>query len=103
MRSIVRALAIALLVLPALAWADIATKTFSLPKGVGAPHDVAVGADGIVWYTAQHDGKLGRLDPATGSVDLVPLGRGSSPHGVIVGPGGAPRVTDSGGNATRRG
>jgi virginiamycin B lyase len=89
-------------VLPALAWADIAAKTFSLPKGGGAPHDVAVGADGIVWYTAQHDGKLGRLDPATGSVDLVPLGRGSSPHGVIVGPDGAPWITDSGMNAIVR-
>ena len=35
-----------------------------------------VGADGIVWYTAQRDGQLGRLDPATGKVDLIAARRG---------------------------
>ena len=58
--------------------------------------------DGNVWYTAQRDGRLGRLDPATGKVDLVPLGHGSAPHGVIVGPDGAPWITDSGLNAIVR-
>jgi virginiamycin B lyase len=101
MRRMWCALVIAL-VLPALAAAEISVTTYELPKGGGYPHDVAVGADAIVWYTAQRDGKLGRLDPATGKVDLVPLGRGSAPHGVIVGPDGAPWITDSGLNAIVR-
>ena len=101
MRRVWCAFLIALL-LPAFAAAEISVKTYELPKGGGSPHDVAVGADGIVWYTAQRDGKLGRLDPATGKVDLIPLGSGSAPHGVIVGPDGAPWITDSGLNAIAR-
>jgi virginiamycin B lyase len=79
--------------------AEVAIKAYALPAGGGHPHDVAVEASGIVWYTAQHDGKLGRLDPATGKVDLVPLGRGSRPHGVIIGPDGHAWVTEGGQNA----
>jgi virginiamycin B lyase len=81
---------------------DVAIKTYALPKDGGYPHDVAVGADGIVWYTAQRDGKLGRLDPETGKVELTPLGRGAAPHGVIIGPDGAPWVTEGGMNAIVR-
>lgn len=68
------------------------------------PHDVAPApaADGPVYYTAQRSGKLGILDPKTGQVDEVPLGAGSSPHGVIVGPDGAAWITDSGLNAIVR-
>jgi virginiamycin B lyase len=42
------------------------------------------------------------LDPATGETRHIPLGSGSSPHGVIVGPDGAPWITDSGLNAIVR-
>jgi virginiamycin B lyase len=55
-----------------------------------------------VWYTAQSTGELGRLDPATGATHHIPLGSGSAPHGVIVGPDGAAWVTDSGLNAIVR-
>ena len=82
--------------------ADVAIRAYDLPKNGGSPHDVAAGADGIVWYTAQRDGKLGRLDPATGKVELVPLGRGAAPHGVVIGPDGAPWVTEGGTNAIVR-
>ena len=82
--------------------ADVAIKAYALPKDGGYPHDVAVGADGMVWYTAQRDGKLGRLDPETGKVELTPLGRGAAPHGVIIGPDGAPWVTEGGMNAIVR-
>jgi virginiamycin B lyase len=102
MRRIWCAFVAALLVVPAFASAEITMQTYALPKGGGHPHDVAVDREGIAWYTAQRDGKLGRLDPATGKVDLVPLGAGAAPHGVIIGPEGAPWVTDSGTNSIMR-
>ncbi len=67
------------------------------------PHDVAPAADGQrVWYTAQHAGALGLLDPETGAIETIPLGDGSSPHGVVVGRDGAAWVTDTGLNAVVR-
>lgn len=74
---------------------------YPVPSGA-RPHDVAPAPDGTVWYTAQHQGALGRLDPASGSVEHIPLGPGSAPHGVIVGPDGAAWVTDGGQNAIVR-
>lgn len=71
---------------------------YDVPKG-DHPHDVAPAPDGSVWYTGQHAGVLGRLDPKTGEVERIPLGEGSRPHGVIVGPDGGAWVTDSGLNA----
>jgi virginiamycin B lyase len=57
---------------------------------------VAPAADGGVWYTAQGSGELGWLDPETGEVRGIPLGAGSAPHGVIVGPDDAAWITDGG-------
>ncbi|MBK7081125.1 MAG: lyase [Betaproteobacteria bacterium] len=76
---------------------------YDVPKG-SHPHDVAAdpAPGGAVYYTAQHAGKLGILDPKSGRIDEVPLGARSSPHGVIVGPDGAAWITDSGRNALIR-
>jgi len=74
---------------------------YEVPDGAH-PHDVAPAPDGTVWYTAQHQGALGRLDPRTGETRQIPLGEGSAPHGVIVGPDGHAWVTDSGLNAIVR-
>jgi virginiamycin B lyase len=77
-------------------------REYRVPDG-SRPHDVAPAADGrSVWYTAQGSGQLGLLDPATGESRLIPLGEGSAPHGVIVGPDRAPWVTDGGVNAIVR-
>jgi virginiamycin B lyase len=101
MRRLLIALSLAVLALPAAA-ADVSTRSYALPRGGGYPHDVAVSANGIVWYTAQRDGKLGRLEPESGKVDLISLGEGAAPHGVIIGPDGAPWVTEGGTNSIVR-
>jgi virginiamycin B lyase len=74
---------------------------FPVKQGSG-PHDVAVGADGKVWYSGQRNGTLGLLDPKTGKDENIPIGSGSAPHGVIVGPDGSPWLTDGGLNANVR-
>ncbi|MGH9177699.1 MAG: virginiamycin B lyase family protein [Acidimicrobiales bacterium] len=78
-----------------------AVQEFPVPAGSG-PHDVAVAADGTVWYTAQGSGELGRLDPRTGQVTEIALGRGARPHGVVLDGDGVPWITDSGLNAIVR-
>jgi virginiamycin B lyase len=76
-------------------------QVYPVPAG-SHPHDVAPARDGGVWFTGQHSGYLGHLDPASGGVTQVPLGTGSRPHGVIVGSDGAAWVTDGGLNAIVR-
>jgi virginiamycin B lyase len=82
------------------AWAAQASY-YAVPRGAH-PHDVAPAPDGSVWYTAQHQGALGILDPKTRKVTQVPLGPDSAPHGVIAGPDRAAWVTDGGQNAIAR-
>src|ERR671931_1536253 len=91
-----------ILAVPWAVGAEVSIQTYALPSAGGYPHDVAVGVDGVVWYTAQRSGQLGRLDPASGKVDLVPLGDGAAPHGVIIGPDGAPWITEGGTNSIVR-
>ena len=76
-------------------------QVFPLPEGA-YPHDVAPAPDGKVWYSAQRNGALGILDPATGQSREMKLGPKSSPHGVIQGPDGAAWLTDGGQNAIVR-
>jgi virginiamycin B lyase len=95
-------LLLALLAIAAGAYAA-EVRYYDLPRGA-RPHDVAPDPKpgGPVWYTAQGQGALGRLEPASGKVEQIALGAGSAPHGVIVGPDGAPWVTDGGLNAIVR-
>jgi virginiamycin B lyase len=65
-------------------------------------HDVAPAPDGGVWFTAQASGHLGWFEPSTGRTELMALGSGSSPHGVVQGPDKAAWITDSGQNAIAR-
>ena len=65
-------------------------------------HDVAPAPDGGVWFTAQRSGHLGWFDPSSGRVELIALGSGSSPHGVIQGPDKAAWLTDGGQGAIVR-
>ena len=80
----------------------VTIQEFPVPLG-SRPHDVAPTPNGTsVWYTAQGSGELGKLDPTTGKTHHIALGQGSAPHGVIVGPDGAPWITDGGLNAVVR-
>src|SRR5437870_7477265 len=73
---------------------------YPLPRPKAFPHDPAVGADGIVWYTDQANGYIGRLDPATGKVtDYATPTPTSGPHGIVVAPDGGVWYT---GNFTGR-
>jgi virginiamycin B lyase len=65
-------------------------------------HDVAPAPDGGVFFSAQASGHLGWFEPSTGRTELVPLGSGSSPHGVVQGPDRAAWLTDGGQNAIVR-
>jgi virginiamycin B lyase len=72
------------------------------PAGRGL-HDAVPDSAGWVWYTARRDGGLvGGVNPLTGDSVTVPLGEGSSPHGIIMGPDGAAWITDTGLNAIVR-
>ena len=99
--------ALAAMLTPALALfghpAQAEPAYFDVARGAN-PHDVAAAPTpgGPVYYTAQSTGKLGILDPKTRKFEEIPLGPNSAPHGVIVGPDGAPWITDSGQNAIVR-
>jgi len=85
------------------AGAQVSVQEYPLPPRVGA-HDVWAdpAPGGPVWFSAQRSGELGRLDPKTGKVEMIPLASRSSPHGVILDAEGAPWLTDSGQNAIVR-
>ena len=65
-------------------------------------HDLAPASDAGVWFSAQASGHLGYFNPATGTTELISLGLGSSPHGVIQGPDKAAWITDGGQQAIVR-
>ena len=85
------------------AGAQVTVQEYALPPRVGA-HDVWAdpAPGGPVWFSAQRSGELGRLDPQTGKVEMIPLGGRSSPHGVVLDAEGAPWLTDGGQNAIVR-
>jgi len=51
---------------------DTVSQQFTQFAAQTTPHDVAVDANGIVWFPG--DSVIGRLDPTTGSVSLTPTG-----------------------------
>jgi virginiamycin B lyase len=83
--------------LPAAAQTATTTRSWPLatPQRTGI-HDVAPAGDGGVWFTAQRSGHLGWFDPRSGRSELIALGAGSAPHGVIPGPDKAAWITDGG-------
>src|SRR3954454_327053 len=98
-----RAFLAALFVLPFVCRAQVSVQEYPIPKGLRA-HDVWAdpAPGGPVYFSAQGSGHLGILDPKTGKVETVALGRGASPHGVIMGPDAAVWLTDGGQNGIVR-
>jgi YVTN family beta-propeller protein len=58
-------------------------RTYSLP---GGPDDLDFAPDGRIWYTLRFAHKLAVLDPKTGAVTTLDVGR--SPHGIFLNPKG---------------
>jgi len=85
------------------AGAEVSIQEYPIPGGLYA-HDVWAdpAPGGPVYFSAQSGGRLGILDPKTGKVETVDLGRGAAPHGVIQGADGAVWLTDGGRNAIAR-
>ena len=83
--------------------AQVSVQEYPLPPRITA-HDVWAdpAPGGPVWFSGQTSGNAGRLDPKTGKVELIALGSGSSPHGVILDRDGSAWFTDSGQNAIVR-
>lgn len=66
-----------------------AFKEWDLPPGA-RPHGLLVDKQGIVWYTGNGNGTIGRLDPVTGKVtELKTPSGGGGPHTLV--------ITDDGG------
>jgi virginiamycin B lyase len=101
MRSLFAAVLLALATLGA--HAQVSVQEYPLPPRITA-HDVWAdpAPGGPVWFSGQSSGQAGRLDPKTGKVELIPLGPGSAPHGVILDRDGSAWFTDGGQNAIVR-
>ena len=56
--------------LPSGGETQLRVREYAVPSGTH-PHDVAPARDGGVWYTAQHTGQLGWLNPKTGKSRLT--------------------------------
>lgn len=100
-RCVGTALAMLTVILPARA--EVTVQEYPVPRGHGI-HDVWAdpAPNGPVYISAQGSGHLGILDPKSGKIEFVALGRGASPHGVTLDRDGAPFLTDGGQNAIVR-
>ena len=56
-------------------------RSYHLP---GGPDDIAFAPDGRLWFTLRFANKVAVLDPASGRVDEINVGR--SPHGIFLNP-----------------
>jgi virginiamycin B lyase len=48
------------------------------------PHTMEWDKDGNLWFTAQQAGFVGKLTKATGKVDLIRVGQGTRPYGIVL-------------------
>lgn len=62
------------------------------------PHTLTFDGRGNIFFTAQSAGKVGRLNMATGQIDLVDVGRSTRPYGIVMDGAGRPWFTEFGTN-----
>lgn len=55
-------------------------RTYKLP---GGPDDLVFAPDGRIWFTLRFAREVGVLDPRSGAVQIIAVGR--SPHGIFLG------------------
>jgi len=80
---------LALAALAAVSPAQLSVREYLIPRANAFPHDPAVGADGIAWYTDQSNSYIGRFDPVLEQfVDYATPTPNSGPHGITVAPDG---------------
>src|SRR2546423_11193302 len=101
-RAVLVSVAAPWLAAPSLAQAPtLRLQEFATPAR-SAPHDAVPDRFGLAWYSGQGNGTVGRLDPTTGDVTVIPIAPGSAPHGILMGPDDAVWITDGGLNAIVR-
>src|SRR2546425_983617 len=103
LRRVTPALVMCLLPAPGSRLPVLSVIEYPLPRARAFPHDPAVGADGVVWYTDQANSYIGRLDPATGKVTDYPTPTpASGPHGIVVSPDGGVTTMPCGPDVDRK-
>lgn len=70
---------------PQGAAARVVITEYDLPKRTRQPHDVIVGADGMIWYASFGEQILGKVDPKTGKVTeyAAPMPKPSEGTGTL--------------------
>jgi streptogramin lyase len=65
-----------------------------VPTPGANPFDVAVDANGVVWFTEFHAGAIGRLDPATGTITETPVPNNGGPQHIAIATNGSVWFTE---------
>jgi virginiamycin B lyase len=66
-------------------WQTLKITRYAVPTKDGSPHRIQIGSKGIIWFTEYDSGKLGRLDPQTGTFEEYDLPTGPLTHPYAVG------------------
>jgi virginiamycin B lyase len=77
---------------------DVVITQFDIPTRTAVPHNVAVGADGRVWFVERFADQVGVLDPQSARFREFPIPTGARPHGVVADADGSIWWTESRGN-----
>ncbi|MEK4031668.1 hypothetical protein WOC76_21130 [Methylocystis sp. IM3] len=79
-------------------------REFTLPDPAARdPHTPVFDQKGVLWFTVIGGNMLGRLDPATGEIKLIPSPTAHSlPYGLLVNSQGIPFFAEFGSNKIAR-
>ena len=62
---------------------DVVITQFDIPTRTAVPHNVAVDAQGQIWFVERFADKVGTLDPRSAVFREFPIPAGARPHGVL--------------------